>query len=50
MKQPKRPKLEQKKAIREAGLDWKNWSVAADYGDTLYIISKKSGQRRIIHK
>ena len=48
MKQPKRPTLEQKKAIKAAGLDPKNWSVAKADETAIKLISKKSRRSREI--
>jgi len=50
MKQPKKPTLAQKKIIKAAGLDWKTWNVADEDNISMTLISKKSGQRRVIFK
>lgn len=50
MKQPKKPTLAQKKIIKAAGLEWKTWNVADEDNISMTLISKKSGQRRVIFK
>lgn len=50
MKQPKKPTLEQKKAIRAAGLDWKTWNVIEENKLSLILISKKSGRKKVVVK
>ena len=50
MKQPKKPTLIQKKLIKDAGLNWHNWSVIDDSDGTLKIYNKISGKKRIIKK
>ena len=48
VKQPKKPTLEQKKAIKAAGLDPKNWNVAKADETVIKLIRKKSGRSREI--
>ena len=48
MKQPKKPTLEQKKAIKAAGLDPKTWSVGNVDNISMTLISKKSGRKKVI--
>lgn len=48
MRNPKRPTLKQKKAIKANGLDPKNWNVVTQTADDLLIINKKSKKTRII--
>ena len=50
MKQPKKPVLAQKKIIKAAGLDWRTWNVLNEDNISLTVISKKSGQRRVLPK
>lgn len=48
MKQPRKPVLTEKKQITAAGLDWKNWSVQGRNNNSITLINKKSGKRRVI--
>lgn len=48
MKQPRKPVLEEKKRIAAAGLDWKNWSVLEKDNNSITLVNKKSGRRRVI--
>ena len=50
MKQPRKPTLAEKKKIAEAGLDWKEWSVKASITNSLLIVHKKTGERKVINK
>lgn len=50
MKQPKKPTRTQKELIKAAGLDWKNWNVAAEDNEKLVAINKRTGSRRTIRK
>ena len=47
---PERPTLAQKKAISRAGLLPDNWMVLDDGSVSMVILSRKSGQRRVISK
>lgn len=47
---PEKPTLEQKKRISRAGLLPDNWLVLDDGVASLVILSRKSGQRRVISK
>ena len=46
--EPKKPTLEQKKAIKEAGLDPKTWNVGNVDNISMTLISKKSGRKKVI--
>lgn len=46
----KKPTLAQKKIMKEAGLDWNTWNVAAEDDISITLISKKSGRKRVILK
>lgn len=48
LKQPKKPTLEQKKAIKAAGLDPKTWNVGNVDNISMTLISKKSGRKKVI--
>ncbi len=48
MKQPRKPFLEEKKQIVAAGLDWKNWSVLERDNNSITLVNKKSGRKRVI--
>lgn len=50
MKQPKKPTLSQKKVIAQAGLEWKTWNVGGEDDNSMLLVSKKSGKRRVILK
>lgn len=50
MKQPKKPTLEQKKIMTNAGLNWRTWNVVYEDNISLDVVSKKSGTRRSILK
>ena len=47
---PERPTLAQKKAISRDGLLPDNWLVLDDGSVSMVILSRKSGQRRVISK
>lgn len=47
---PERPTLAQKKTISRAGLLPDNWMVLDDGSVSMVILSRKSGQRRVISK
>lgn len=49
-KRPRVPLREEKKQMAEAGLDWKNWLVKEKDNTSFTVISKRSGQRRVILK
>lgn len=50
MRNPKRPTREQKKKIVAAGLDWMTWLVLEEDSQSMVLISKKSGRRRVLMK
>lgn len=50
MKQPKKPTREQKVAMYNNLLNWKNWMVIKEDESYIYIISKTGKQRRTISK
>ena len=47
---PEKPTLAQQKAISRAGLLPDNWMVLDDGSVSMVILSRKSGQRRVISK
>ena len=50
MKRPKRPTREQKIAMHNNNLNWKNWMVVKEDDSYIYLISKTGKQRRTISK
>lgn len=50
MKQQKKPTREQKEIISKNGLVVENWMVVEDSKTELEVVSKRSGQRRILEK
>ena len=50
MKQPKKPTLAQKQTMTKVGLKWKTWNVVSEDNNSIVLISKKSGKRRVIVK
>lgn len=50
MKQPKKPTLNQKKLIRAAGLDCKDWNVGNEDNLSFTIINKQTKERKVILK
>jgi len=47
---PERPTLAQKKLISRCGLVAENWLVLSENDSSVVILSKHSGQRRILKK
>lgn len=50
MKQQKKPTREQKKLMSENKLRWEHWSVLMEDNISITVISKRSGQRRVLLK
>ena len=48
MKQPRKPVLKEKKKIASAGLDCKNWSVQEKDNNSITLVNKKIGRKRVI--
>ena len=46
----KNPTRAQKESIAAAGLDWRNWNVLEEDDNSITVISKRSGRRRVIPK
>ena len=46
----KKPTLAQKKLMKAAGLDWTTWNVAEEDNNSITLISKKSGRKRVLLK
>lgn len=46
----RKPTKKQKKIISARGLTWENWNVLEEDNLSLTIVSKRSGQRRVILK
>lgn len=49
-KRLKNPTRAQKESISAAGLDWRNWQVLEEDENSITVISKRSGRRRVIPK
>ena len=50
MKQPKAPKLAQKRIMSGNNLNWKNWMVQEETLDELTVVNKISGKTRKLKK
>jgi hypothetical protein len=50
LKQPKRPKLSQKKIMHENGLDWTKWNVVAEDEISLTVARKADGKKEELIK
>lgn len=48
MKNGKRPTLNQKILIREAGLNPRNWLIVKNLPDRVHIVHRETGNERVI--
>ena len=46
----KKPTLRQKKILKENGLKWENWLVKGEDNNTLVVVNRESGRKRVLLK
>ena len=46
----KKTTLRQKKILKENGLKWENWLVKGEDNNTLVVVNRESGRKRVLLK
>lgn len=46
----KKPTLAQKKLMKANGLEWTTWNVLDEDNNSITLVSKKSGRKRVLLK